>query len=181
MTDGVHLSDWPFAPKKHRLVVCHFYSRFEKKNNSTRLGNFDEPFLVLIHEFITRLKPSLEMPSVCDPHHTCRTPNATRSVAMGELKHGILDRVVDVIWTPTHRRDIPMLFEFIAIAFIVAYAALVVLGHVLLVSAIYKCARDDRPKGKFVQTIAEIGTGCRLSIRRATIAASALMNPYKRA
>jgi hypothetical protein len=68
-----------------------------------------------------------------------------------------------------------MVFEYIAISFITTYVALVVLGHVLLVGAIYKCARDDRSKGKVVQTIAELMTSWRLSIRRATIAASALM------
>jgi hypothetical protein len=69
-----------------------------------------------------------------------------------------------------------MVFEWIAIALITAYAALVVLGHVLLISAIYKCARGDRPKGKFIQTIAELMTSWRLAIRRVSDAEGTLMN-----
>ena len=38
--------------------------------------------------------------------------------------------------------------ELMAAAFIIAFAAIVVLGHVLVVAAIYKCLREDYAGGR---------------------------------
>ena len=71
------------------------------------------------------------------------------------------------------------MFEYIAIAIVTAYVALVVLAHVLLISAIYKCARGDRPKGQFSQTIAGWMVRLRLSVRRVSGAEKTLFNSCK--
>ena len=72
-----------------------------------------------------------------------------------------------------------MLFEFIAIALITAYLALVALGHVLLISAICKCARGDRPKAKFSRTTADWMARLRLSVRHVSGAKNTPANLYK--
>jgi hypothetical protein len=41
-----------------------------------------------------------------------------------------------------------VLIELIVIAVVAAYLAIVVLGHVLLVAAIYKCLREDYMGGR---------------------------------
>ena len=72
-----------------------------------------------------------------------------------------------------------MMFEYIAIAIVTAYVALVVLGHVLLISAIYKCARGDRPKGKFGQTTAGWAARLRFSVRRISRAENMPVKLYR--
>jgi len=41
-----------------------------------------------------------------------------------------------------------VLIELIVIAVVTAYLAIVVLGHVLLIAAIYKCLREDHMGGR---------------------------------
>jgi hypothetical protein len=41
-----------------------------------------------------------------------------------------------------------VLIELIVFAVVVAYLAIVVLGHVLLLAAIYKCLREDHLSGR---------------------------------
>jgi hypothetical protein len=41
-----------------------------------------------------------------------------------------------------------VLIELVLAAFVAAYAAVVALGHVLLVAAIYKCPREDSSGGR---------------------------------
>lgn len=58
------------------------------------------------------------------------------------------------------------MFEPIMIALIAAYVALIVLGHVLLIAAIYQCARDDRPRGNLVKLISNMQAHSASAIRR---------------
>jgi hypothetical protein len=41
-----------------------------------------------------------------------------------------------------------MIFELFYLAFVTIFIGLVVLGHILLISAIYKCLRDDWAAGR---------------------------------
>jgi len=51
-----------------------------------------------------------------------------------------------------------MLVELIMMALVVAYIGVVVLGHVLLVAAIYRCLREDYFGGRRKTTEARGGT-----------------------
>jgi hypothetical protein len=41
-----------------------------------------------------------------------------------------------------------MILELFYLAFVTTFIALVILGHILLISAIYKCLRDDWAAGR---------------------------------